>query len=70
MAKIMDLVLSAATVPKPLKDAIDAHKKNYDLLQKADAKMKATQVEWAAAKDAFLNSEKVFNAELEKWEVK
>jgi hypothetical protein len=70
MAKEIDLILSVSAVPKPLKDAIDAHKVNYDALQKADKKMKDAQVVWAAAKDAFLSSEKVFKAELEKWEVK
>ena len=54
MAKEIDLILSVSAVPKPLKDAIDAHKVNYDALQKADKKMKDAQLVWAAAKDVLL----------------
>ena len=67
MAKELDIIMTPNAVPAGLKTAIDNHKKSYDALKKAEAKMADAKKELATATTAFQNTDAMFRQQLELW---
>ena len=67
MAKEIDLIMSPGAAPAELKTAVDNHKKNYDLLKKAETKMAEARVEVAAAQLNYDKTEVIFRDKLTQW---
>lgn len=70
MAKELDLIMYPGKAPVELKASVDAHKLNYDTLQKAVAAQAKAKTDLAAAQAAFDKTAIAYQEQLAKWELK
>jgi hypothetical protein len=70
MAKELDLIMYPGKAPANLKAAVDAHKLNYDALNKAIVSQAKAKADLISASAAFDKTALTYEDLLKKWEVK